>query len=524
MSSHYITKRTVLLAAICCTIFLAPRLHAQAIDFATPVSFHYDGDHLDAVLEDLSARYGIGFSYSRQIIPVHQRMYGHAESMPLDQAINTLFEQTRVIYGVIADQIVLSIDVNKTPVYPDLGYLHDGYDDSLASTESVQFTTRMRYEITPLAHETAPLEYASMRMTPEIVAYDLSTQLYQAEQKHNAVRAQVTFIPPLTADTDPRGTEPVNFSLNVLGGVNTAVEGVEVGGLVNVTTDRLKGFQAAGLVNVVGNNLDGFQAAGLVNYVQHDSKGFQGAGLVNVAGESIHAQAAGLGNVSNGNVQAQAAGLFNVARDVNGGQFAGVLNVAHHVRGVQVGLFNIADSVGATPIGLISFVRKRGYHSLELAAEDAIDYNLNVRLGVRSFYNILHVGLDQDGENWSLGYGIGTSIWLARRNYLQFELLSRQVNEGEPWTRELNLLTQLRMTYDFALGKNIRVALGPSFNVATSRRYDPETGEYGMQISRYTMFEHTYDDGYRTPVNVKYWVGLHAGIRFGSAETVRYRQ
>jgi hypothetical protein len=234
-------------------------------------------------------------------------------------------------------------------------------------------------------------------------------------------------------------------------------------------------------------------------------------------------QAAGLANYAKGKIHGQASGLINVAQDIEGAQISGLINVARHVRGVQISLINVADSVGGVPIGLVSFVRKRGYHSLELAGEDAIDFNLNLRLGVRAFYNILHVGLDNEGENWSLGYGIGTSIYLARRNYLQFELMSRHVNEGEPWTRKLNELSQFKMTYDFALGRNIRFAIGPSINVATSRRYDEETGAYGTQIPRYVMFEHTSDNGFFSPFNAKYWVGLHAGIRFGSADWIPER-
>jgi hypothetical protein len=510
----------IALLCICIATGLMLNASAQTIDFATPVTMHYDGAHLDRVLDDLSARYGVGFSYSRQIIPVHQRIYIHADGVPFGQAMESLFAQTQVIYGVIGSQLVLSVDAQKVPRYPDLGYHKGKRDDSLVASEQ---SPRMYYDITPLSWQTPVLQYASSRITYEEVAYDLKTQIQHAELKTASVRAQVTLVPPLSADTDPHGDAPVNFSLNVIGGMNPAVQGVELGGLVNVTSDQMKGFQAAGLVNVVGDHIDGFQTAGLVNVVKQDSRGMQAAGLVNVAGGGIHGQAAGLTNISRGTVQGQAAGLFNIAQDVNGAQVS-LLNVARNARGVQIGLFNFADSTSAIPIGLVSFARRGGYHSLELGVEDAIDYNLNIRLGVRSFYNILHVGLDQDGENWSLGYGIGTSIWLAARNYLQFELMSRQVNEGEPWTSELNLLTQFKMSYDFALGKNIRFVIGPSFNVATSRRYDADTDVYGTDVPRYTIFDHTYNDGYRTPINVKYWVGLQAGIRFGSAETLPYRR
>jgi hypothetical protein len=345
-------------------------------------------------------------------------------------------------------------------------------------------------------------------VTPELIRMELHNQMRETDAAQSTFRAQVTLIPPMRADTDPHGSQPVNISYNVFAGVNDVVEGIEFGGLANVTKDRMKGIQMAGLVNVVDQDFEGIQAAGLINAVGSTAHGVQMAGLANVAGSGTLVQTAGLVNYARGDVHSQIAGL---------------VNVAGNVKGVQIGLLNIAGSSEGVPVGLMSIVRRRGYHSLEVAVEDAIDYNINLRLGVRAFYNILHVGLDNKGENWTLGYGIGTSIWLERRNFLQFELMARQINEGDPWTRELNLLSQLKMNYDFAVGKNLRIALGPTLNVATSRRYDPESGTYGTQVPRYVMFEHTYDDNYHLPLNVKYWVGFHAGIRFGSADTFRER-
>ena len=49
-------------------------LQAQTIDFAAHVSFEYSGETLEDVLIDLSERYEVKFSYSRQMIPMHQEM------------------------------------------------------------------------------------------------------------------------------------------------------------------------------------------------------------------------------------------------------------------------------------------------------------------------------------------------------------------------------------------------------------------------------------------------------------------
>ena len=493
-------------------------VHAQTINFSVPVTFHYDGKTLSAVLDDLTNKYNVGFSYSRQIIPVHQRIYADCRNVPFGEAIDLLFAQTQVIYGVIGDQIVLSIDVHKVPVPPDMGLFGPGYDDSLASMHEVP---RMQYEVMHLATHENFIQYTpTSRINPVVVEYILREQVKEAERKQSNVRVQVTFIPPLQADTHPEGEQPLSLSFNLLAGANKSVEGMEMGGFVNILSEDMTGIQTSGIVNIVGDDFQGVQAAGLFNRVQGTASGVQAAGLMNVAGGGSLLQGAGFMNIARGDVHGQAAGLVNVARNVRGAQVAGLVNVAQYVQGTQIGLFNFADSVGGLPIGLMTIVRKRGYHSLELAGEDAIDYNLNLRLGVRAFYNILHAGLDEQGETWSLGYGIGTSIFITRRNYLQFEVLSRQINEGETWTDELNLLSQLRMTYDFALGRNFRFAIGPSFNVSTSRRYDEQTGQYGTQVPRYVMFEHTYDDGYHLPLNVKYWVGLQIGIRFGTADWI----
>jgi hypothetical protein len=98
--------------------------------------------------------------------------------------------------------------------------------------------------------------------------------------------------------------------------------------------------------------------------------------------------------------------------------------------------------------------------------------------------------------------------------------MARQVNEDDTWTERLNLVSQLKLIYDFALAKNLRLAIGPSFNVATSHRYNPDTQTYGTDVPRYVIYEHTYDDGYHLPLNVKYWAGLHVGIRFGTADWI----
>jgi len=91
-------------------ILVACGLQAQTIDFAAQVSMNYDGEKLEIVLDDLSNRYGIKFSYSRNMIPVDQEMYIHVENVEFSNALNQLFEKTPIIYGFIGNQLVLSVD------------------------------------------------------------------------------------------------------------------------------------------------------------------------------------------------------------------------------------------------------------------------------------------------------------------------------------------------------------------------------------------------------------------------------
>ena len=92
----------------------------------------------------------------------------------------------------------------------------------------------------------------------------------------------------------------------------------------------------------------------------------------------------------------QVAGLFNfVAHEIQGAQIGALLNYAEKVKGVQVGLLNIADSVHGVPVGFLSFVAK-GYHKIEISADEIFYTNLAFRTGVSQFYNIFTAGVKPD--------------------------------------------------------------------------------------------------------------------------------
>src|SRR5690606_21412119 len=109
-------------------------------------------------------------------------------------------------------------------------------------------------------------------------------------------------------------------------------------------------------------------------------------------GQFRGAQVAGFANVATSTLNgAQVSGFANVTEDVNGAQLASFVNVARDVKGTQIGLFNYARSVRGVPVGLISVVAK-GYHKLEVSADEIFYLNLAFPTGVPHFYNIVTVG------------------------------------------------------------------------------------------------------------------------------------
>nr|MCU0345647.1 hypothetical protein [Saprospiraceae bacterium] len=283
--------------------------------------------------------------------------------------------------------------------------------------------------------------------------------------------AQVSVLPFIGTNTRESDDVSNNLSLNLLWGVNGGVNGMEVGGGLNMVRNDMNGFQVAGLGNKVNRNMTGTQVGGIFNYAGGVTKGFQVAGVVNYANNAEAAQAAGFGNMVRGNVAGiQASGLFNVAggnaralqasglfnktggdskfqaaggfnrsrgsskwqasglfnlsrgntkfqisslfnsaNDVQWGQFGTFNRARGNMRGLQIGLINISDTVSGVPIALINIV-KRGYNKFEIYGSEILHGNFQLKLGANRFYNIFHVGARVPPGDGSYIWGIGYGI------------------------------------------------------------------------------------------------------------------
>jgi len=513
-------------------MLMALRLQAQTIDFAAQVSFEYDGEMLEEVLIDLSHRYGIKFSYSRDMIPMDQEMHVSVENEEFSVALNQLFKMTPIIYGFIGNQLVLSVDPEKQRQLIGSFFLSEepiaSIDDTpVFETRHVQSVSLMRRYETGFDMDVAPV--SSGIMSKAYIRYESDRLMREAEEDENAFRAQITLFPPVQAISRPFSYAPLNFSFNVFWGVNDNIEGFELGGFVNVVRGDVEGLQIAGLVNSANQKVEGFQLAGIANSAKEESFGLQMAGITNIANEGGDlVQVTGIASIAGRSVFTQVSGIGNYAREVKIVQLAGLFNVASESRvqvaglfnsarntGVQVGLFNFADT-SRVSIGLLSFVRN-GYRSIEIGGEEMLHANLNFRLGTRSFYNILHASATYDFTSWAFGYGIGTSVRTGRHSFVQFELMSRHVSENTSWTDELNLLNQFNVNWDLQVGSQLSLVIGPTFNVFVSKLHDPDTNSYGSKLPPYTIFDETFDRE-NGPLNVKAWIGFHVGIRFNSRD------
>jgi hypothetical protein len=273
--------------------------------------------------------------------------------------------------------------------------------------------------------------------------YPLSTSGWNAiNNKHNL---SVHIMAGATAETE--GLEIAGFAnfnryglhgvqasgfANYLGGDGRGVQG---SGFANFTAGNFKGVQGSGFTNISLGHTEGVQGAGFANY-SHGNNGVQGAGFANInvkAGEGV--QAAGFSNVAvGGQVGVQAAGFANVSLDSSAGvQVSGFVNFAQKHKGLQVGVFNYADTLDGIAIGLLSY-SKSGYHRLELSANETFQTNIAFRTGSKAFYNVFQAGIHWDKDNpvWSLGYGIGTTV----------------LDRG-PWSADLDLISNVLLPQDF---------------------------------------------------------------------------
>ncbi len=526
-------------------------MFGQNVDMDKLVTLNYTNVRIGDAIQNISTKYQVYFTYSKHHVPVNQRVDMEVYQVPLWETLDALFYETDVVYMNVGDQIILK--KGKKPNRKKEEPLFSEVKPPMRAIEREEepvFTASNRpYEEV----EEVPLLEAYKYSLPEVLSEqpeeELDTERYYVEapeRDYSQTTAQVSIVPAFGTNMDEAENRTNNFSLNVLGGENGGVDGVEIGGFFNKVKNDVNGVQIAGLFNAVGGDVGpskiidgehrktfGIQIAGLVNTADNvravqiagltnlnggDFQGVQIAGLGSWNGaDGYGAQVSGLFNINRGDTNVQVAGITNISRDVEGTQVSGLFNRARNVDGVQFALINVCDTISGASIGLLNFVR-RGYNQIEIGGSETLYGQFAFRFGSRRFYNIFQFGSQFGGTNiYSLGYGIGTTLRNFKNEKWQwnFEGVLSQISENDRWFKELNVIGELRLTAEFKISNRASFYLGPTFNVMISDLFVVEEGEtiYGSTIPQYTIHDNNNSD--LEPRDLKAWIGFRAGLRFG---------
>ena len=202
----------------------------------------------------------------------------------------------------------------------------ENYRDTLLT--SIDFKdTNLTIYLEPKTDTTTKVEFLKMDSIPWLKIFytdQILNTIKNVELTENR-KFQFSIIPFVGTNGKLSGKITNNLSVNLISGYALGVNGVEVGGVLNLIKDSMKGVQIAGVGNVVGGKVNGTQIAGTINFCYDSIIGLQASGFTNISTNNIHGT--------------QIAGAFNYASSVNnGGQVAGTLNISKELKdGFQIG-------------------------------------------------------------------------------------------------------------------------------------------------------------------------------------------
>ena len=292
--------------------------------------------------------------------------------------------------------------------------------------------------------------------------------------------AQLSLIPNISTNLKMCGAVTNNFSVNVLGGYSAGVSGLEVGGLINITRQKVAGLQVCGGINQGPDTLIGMQAAGFANLGIHSVSGIQFAGVFNYTKGPVKG--------------AQLAGLFNYAKKP----------------GFQLAVINVGDTCSGSPLGIINIIR-HGYYSIVLQSDEAGNFSLLGNTGTYHLYN--RFGVSKYGsisdKAWALSYGFGKQFRSGHVISWSTELFSSVIGPNGVF----DSLTLSKVTFDFKLnlrlsrhlvlmaGPQVYSLIGSSDNPYLISQLDKAKD---WQLSSYSPRRTRFDN---------YW-GLTAGLSY----------
>jgi hypothetical protein len=291
-------------------------------------------------------------------------------------------------------------------------------------------------------------------------------------------------------------------------------------GVVGTYARSLEGVGAASVLHVLGGDQDGVVMSGVLSWTGGDVDGAQIAGSLNVVGGALRgAQVSGGLNLAFGDVRGLQLAPANYAhRDLRGAQ-VGVANVARgRVNGVQIGLFNYAKKANLQ-IGLVNVMPEGRTHLQLTGTSEGFGFATLVH-GGDHWHWLYSVGgrpFGSDSESaFAAGIGFGLHITPSERLFVDVDLLSYAIHDGDDGEGDAESFTQLRAMFGLRLHRRFALIGGVTYNLHAA--YDDDTS-YAWK-GRSTLYEDRVplegggtepaDPGWR----VEGYPGLTLGVQF----------
>ena len=314
---------------------------------------------------------------------------------------------------------------------------------------------------------------------------------------------QASLVPGLSTHGSLSGQVMNTVSLNLIGGYNAGVNGVEIG-IFNLDKSDVRSFQLGILFNTVGGSVGGLQIGGAFNQVLKDVNGIQLALAFNIASGLNGVQVAAF-NLADGKSEGIQAGIMNVAeKQFSGIQFGALFNYAQNLHGMQIGLINTSDYSSGVSIGLVNLVQ-HGYHKLVTNTNETTNLNVLYKTGTSWFYNIFLAGtnLNKNNKQYAYGLGYGNELPIFKFLALNSELTARYLNQGTSHYK--NFLYRLDEGFNVKLGQSLSIMSGPSLNVYYT---DQPVQIKGYDFVADNAHHHVFDKD----SHYSWWIGWTASI------------
>jgi len=258
-------------------------------------------------------------------------------------------------------------------------------------------------------------------------------------------------------------------------------DSVHINYVVNVIPDQYNAV-LIGLVNIGRGSHKKVHIAAIFNWTRKNFRGFEFAAL----------------NFVKGNLSGFQFGVFNNCFDTLKGLQIGLINITKINCGTQVGFINYSDTVlNGRCFGVVSFVRKSTFHSIEFNVNEMLPFNLSYKLGLPDRYASINFSNNLDFSSLFLGFGTGFNIPVRKRFLLNPDYtLQYSLNSPQK-------IVSVGAKLSYQLFEKIFLSAGPSFvwNFSSIKN--------GLQTPFYYLYDYVSPNERHRLV-----LGLRIGLRY----------